>query len=170
MILPIFKLQSRAGAIAVALLATCAAAIHSTASAADRVPAGLTGAWSNEALTYTGNNEQTTLYLQADGHGLLIGSQAASRLDGADDGKPPPRAVVGFPVDATVDGVTLTLQPFVPGQKQVAPDPRMRFACVHDAANATLTCTGPDRKAMVMQRRGDTIPPEMAAMLQSVQF
>lgn len=155
-----------------ARLAACAALVLMTraADAAERIPAALTGVWSTEALTYTGANEQDTLYLQADGHGLLIGSQAATRLEGVDDGKPAPRAVAGFPVNVTVDAATLTLQPVLPGQQPAALDSRMRVTYAYAASRESLTCTGPDGKAMVMQRRGDTLPAEVAGMLQSMQF
>ncbi|MYM75158.1 hypothetical protein GTP56_23590 [Duganella sp. FT134W] len=79
----------------------CATLLHLTANAADVVPAHLTGEWGTGASLYDGKQDQADVYLLPDGLGMMAGSSApAHRADGVDDGKPGPRALVGFPVHA----------------------------------------------------------------------
>jgi hypothetical protein len=144
-------------------------ALHLSVHAADIIPADVAGSWGTAASLDAGDTEQSVLHLQADGYGMMAGSTPpAKRMDGVDDGKPGPRAVIGFPVRATLDGDTLQLRPFLPRgapAEQAAQAARAVFNCRHDAAGLTLACTVPDGKPLVLHRLGATLPPEAAAMI-----
>jgi hypothetical protein len=146
-----------------------AIAWHMAVHAADLIPADVAGSWATAASPDAGNMEQSVMYLQADGYGMMAGSTPpAQRMDGVDDGTPGPRAVIGFPVRATLDGATLQLRPFLPRSvpaDQAAQAARVVFTCRHDAAGPTLACTVPDGKPFVLHRLGATLPPEAAAMI-----
>ncbi|SEN61686.1 hypothetical protein SAMN05428959_102626 [Duganella sp. CF517] len=79
------------------------------AHATDVLRRHLTGTWGTAASLHAGATGQTELLLLADGFGVLSGSTPpAVRRDGIDDGKAPPRAIIGFPLRATADGDTIT--------------------------------------------------------------
>ena len=141
-----------------------ALALHLSAHAANVLPAHVTGSWSTAAPD-AGDTARTVLHLQVDGYGLMIGSQAAKRTDGVDDGKPAPRVVMGFPVRGALDGDTLRLQPFLPRgtpADQAAQAAKAVVTCRYDAAGPTFTCTGPDNAPFVLHRDGTTLAPEVA--------
>jgi hypothetical protein len=146
-----------------------AIALQVSAQAADVVPAHLTGTWGTAESLYAGTAAQNEMMLQANGFGLIAGSGTAPRrLDGVDDGKPALRAIIGFPVRATVDGDTLTARPFLPAgapADQAAKLASAVISCRYSAAGPTLTCTGPDGVAFAMHRRSETIPEEAATMI-----
>ncbi|MYN29744.1 hypothetical protein [Duganella levis] len=139
------------------------------ASAADLIPAHLTGAWGTGASLYDGKQEQADVYLLPDGLGMMAGSSApAHRADGVDDGKPGPRAIVGYPVHAKMDSDTLVLHPFLPAG---VPGMKAEFDinCRYAQADKTLTCTWPDNKSILLKRRGDTVPAEVMRMTDQVE-
>jgi len=146
-----------------------AIAWHLAAHAADLIPADVAGSWGTAASLDAGDTEQSVLHLQADGYGMMAGSTPpAKRMDGVDDGKPGPRAVIGFPVRATLDGDTLQLRPFLPRgapAEQAAQAARVVLTCRHDAAGLTLACTVPDGKTLILHRLGAALPPEAKEML-----
>ena len=152
----------------VLLAMAMAYACQLSANAADVLPAYLVGTWGTAASLYEGTTGQSQMHLQADGFGVMVGSTPpAIRQDDVDDGKPAPRAIIGFPVRATVDGDVLTAQPFLrtphAGQGTAPP-----IICHHEAAGPTLTCTGPDKMPMAMQRHSATVPAEIAAMIDGI--
>lgn len=138
-------------------------------NAADALPRHLTGTWGTAESLYAGATEQTELLLLADGFGAMQGSTPpASRIDGSDDGKPAPRAIIGFPLRATADGDTITAKPFLPSGQQAAEMARIAISCRYEPAGPTLTCTGPSGVPMVMSRRSDTVAPEAAKMIEAL--
>jgi hypothetical protein len=147
----------------------CGALLHLSVNAADVVPAHLTGTWGTGASLHDGKDEQTELYLLPDGYGAIAGSTPPMpRKDGADDGKPAPRVIMGFPLHARMDGDTLMLRPFlpkgVPGMKG-----EIIIPCHYEQAERTLSCTTPDKpKTFVMKRRDETIPADVEKMLAQV--
>jgi hypothetical protein len=147
----------------------CATLLPLIANAAELVPAHLAGAWGTGASLYDGMQEQADMYLLPDGLGMLAGSSApARRTDGVDDGKPGPRALIGFPLHARMDGDTLVLHPFLP---EGVPGMKAEFDinCRYAQADKTLTCTWPDNKSILLKRRGDTVPAEIVRMLDQVE-
>jgi hypothetical protein len=149
------------------ILLTLITAWHlSLYAASDILPTGLAGTWGTAESLYAGTTAQSALQLEADGFGILVGSTPpAKRLDGVDDGKPLPRAVIGFPVRASLDGDTLTLGAYWPGKIDAVQAERMHLSCRYDAVTPALTCTGPDKVAMVMRRLSDTVDADAAKMI-----
>jgi len=148
------------------LLLACAC--HLSAHAADALPADVAGSWGTAESLQTGDAAQTVVYLQADGYGLIAGSTPAKRMDGVDDGKPAPRAVIGFPVRAALDGATLQLRPFAPNGASADDAAKLAaivMTCRYDAAAPSFTCTGPDKTPFVLNRVGATLPPEATSAL-----
>ncbi|NYE60876.1 hypothetical protein FHW58_002028 [Duganella sp. 1224] len=148
-----------------ALLALLSVSAH----AADVVPPHLVGSWGTGASLYDGNEQQAEIYLWPDGWGLMAGSTApARRADGVDDGQPAPRALIGWPVRASMEGDMPVLRSFappgVPGMKA-----GLVIPCRYEAAPATLTCTTPaDNKTLVLKRRSAAVPAEMEKMLDQI--
>lgn len=124
-----------------------AGACHLAAHAADTLPAHIAGSWSSA---------QTVMYLQADGDGLMAGSAPPARE--ADNA----RAIVGFPVRATLDGDTLLLRPSLPNG---APVENVVMTCRYDATAPAFTCTGPDKTPFILRRLGATVPPAATSTL-----
>ncbi|USX26130.1 hypothetical protein NHH73_26795 [Oxalobacteraceae bacterium OTU3CINTB1] len=136
---------------------------------ANALPRYLTGTWGTAESLYAGETGQTELLLLADGFGAMQGSTPpASRIDGSDDGKAAPRAIIGFPLRATADGDTITAKPFLPGGQQAAEMARIAISCRYEAAGPTLTCIGPSGVPMVMSRRSDTVAPEAAKIIEAL--
>ena len=139
------------------------------AHAADALPRHLTGTWGTAESLYAGAEGQTELLLLADGFGAMQGSTPpASRIDGSDDGKVAPRAIIGFPLRATAEGDTITAKPFLPGGQQAEKMARITISCRYEPAGPTLTCIGPSGGPMVMSRRSDTVAPEAAKMIEGL--
>lgn len=135
--------------------------------AADAVPPHLVGSWGTAESLHAGTTGQSELHLDVDGLGIMAGSTApAVRADGKDDGKPGPRAIIGFPVRAAWDGDALTVRPDYPGKDGAKLDPRLAFLCRHAPAEPTLTCTGPDGIARVMKRRSETLQADSAKAIE----
>jgi len=150
----------------------CASAWSSVVHAADTLPDRLAGSWGTSASLFDGDTAQSLLHLAADGYGVMAGSSAPAKplLDHPDGGHAP-RAVIGFPVRATLDGDTLTLQPFaMPGApaEEAAKAARIALACRYESPGPTLTCMGPDGTTIAMRRLGTTLAPDVAAVIESV--
>ena len=135
------------------------------AAQAQSLPPRLTGAWHGTAPDKP--TQSVDLYLAADGLGLMVGSVEATPMPGAviEPGKPAPRIVAGLPARATLEGQTLTLQPFLPGAKPepVKPMAQPAFTCQVD--DPSMTCSGPDRSNFVLTRTGESLPDDAAAMI-----
>ncbi|SDF54952.1 hypothetical protein SAMN05428966_1176 [Massilia sp. PDC64] len=149
------------------LLLACAC--HLAAHAADTLPAHVAGSWGTAESLQAGDTAQTVLYLQTDGYGLMAGSTPpAKRMDGVDDGKPGPRAIIGFPLRATLDGATLHLRPFslqgAPAD-QAAKVANIVMTCRYDAGVPSIACEGPDKASLVLHRLGATLPPEATSTI-----
>ena len=146
-----------------------AGACHLAAHASDTLPAHVAGSWGTADSLHAGDAAQTVMYLQDDGYGLMAGSTPPTkRLDGTDDGKPGPRAIIGFPVRATLDGDTLQLRPFLPKgapADQADKVAQILMTCRYDAAAPSFTCTGPDKTPFVLRRLGATLPAEATSTI-----
>ena len=146
-----------------------AGACHLAAHAADPLPADVAGSWGTAESLQAGETAQTVLYLQTDGYALMAGSTPpARRMDGVDDGKPGPRAIIGFPVRATLDGTMLYLRPFLPQgapADQAAKVANILMTCRYDAGAPSVTCEGPDKTPFVLHRLGATLPPEATSTI-----
>lgn len=141
-----------------------AIAWHLTALAADTLPTHVAGSWGTADSLHAGTTEQTVMYLQADGYGLMAGSTPpATGTDG--NGNAGPRAIVGFPVRAALDGTTLRLLPVLPKGTPADLAASAVMICRYDAAAPSFTCTGPDKVPMVLHRLGATLPPEAATTI-----
>ena len=135
--------------------------LHFSAHAADPLPANLTGTWATGKSLYDGSDKQTEMYLLADGFGLLAGSTTpAQRADGSDDGKPGPRAIIGFPVRANVTSDGLLVKPFLPNGVQSAKLEKASFPCLYSVTSQTLTCNAPTGETFTMRRRSETVPED----------
>ncbi|WP_395406705.1 hypothetical protein ACHMW6_08500 [Pseudoduganella sp. UC29_106] len=136
--------------------------------AADRIPEGLTGSWSTAESLYAGSTGQTEMHLLADGFGVLAGSTPPAQENGgapADPGVHAPRAIIGFPFQATLQGGELIVRPFIPkaGQSPMASD--MVLSCRYVATAPSITCKGPDGVPMVLARRSKKVPDEVVRMI-----
>jgi hypothetical protein len=154
-------------------LFACASAWGWAAHAANTLPDRLAGSWGTSASLFDGDTAQSMLHLAVDGYGLMAGSAAPPKpiIDGRTDASHTPRAVIGFPVHATLDGDTLTLQPFLPEgapAEQAAKAARIVITCRYEASGPALTCMGPDGTVNAMRRLGATLAPEVAATIESV--
>lgn len=139
------------------------ALLHCCANAAGVLPDSVTGVWA----TASAAGRHTEMHLEADGLGMMIGSAAPlQRRDAKDDGQSGPRPTVGFPVRVTLDGTTLTAQPFLLGSKAGRAIPAV--ICQHDEAAAAMTCTGPDGVPMALTRRDATVSPDAGRTLDSI--
>ena len=149
-----------------AVLLVLAACWHLATSAADRLPSYLTGTWGTAESLYVGETGQAEVHLAADGVGVVAGSTPPpQRISGVDDGKQPPRAIIGFPVRATLDGASLTLRPIAIDPRHAADAAQGVITCNVDTAGLTLNCVGPSGPAMVLRRRSAVIDEEAARML-----
>jgi hypothetical protein len=152
----------------ISLLVLCSA-IHLAANAAATLPENLIGSWGTSASLWIGKGPQAELHLPADGLGLFIGSShEGQRTDGVSDGKPGPRAVMGFPVQITLDGNTLSLRPRGFTERDVRELEGIVFNCSYDAAGPILSCVAPDKTRIKMTRRSETISAEAQAMIEKV--
>ena len=139
--------------------------------AADRIPDRLTGSWSTAESLYAGSTGQTEMHLLADGFGVLAGSTPPAQENGGPPTDPAvhaPRAIVGFPFQATLQGEELILRPLIPnaGQSPAAKD--MVLSCRYDPTAPSITCTGPDGVPMVLARRSKTVPAEVTQLVDSL--
>lgn len=149
-----------------AITLALAIAWHLPLHAADTLPAQLAGIWGTAESLYTGTTAQSALQLEPDGFGILAGSSPPAT--GVDGGKQPPRAIIGFPVRATLLDDTLTLRAYWPGKIDDAQAARMTLTCRYEKAVPALTCTGPDKVAIVMRRLAATVDAEAATMIAAV--
>lgn len=159
------------------ILLVLATACHVSASAADVLPPHLLGTWGTAASLYEGSTAQGQMHLAADGLGLLIGSTPPMvRADGADDGKPAPRAIIGVPLRATLEGDTLTVQGFMPpaaanasaATKAAAQQTAPPFHCHYDAAGPTLDCRDQKHPLFLLKRYADSMAAEVASQLAAI--
>ncbi|GGY75309.1 hypothetical protein ACFFTM_00110 [Pseudoduganella plicata] len=140
-----------------------AALLHCCANAAGGLPDSVTGVWATASDTGT----RTEMHLDADGLGMMIGSAAPlQHVDGKDGGQSGPRPSIGFPVRVTLDGATLTAQPFLPSSKAGRAIPAV--ICLHNEAAAAMTCTGPDGVPIALTRREATVSLDASRTLDSI--
>lgn len=152
----------------IALLA-CMLAWHAAVAASDVLPVHLTGTWGTAASLHEGDAGQSQLHLDADGYGVMVGSTPRpTRIDGKDHEGPQVRAVIGFPLRATLDGTTLTARVVALDPKDAEKARRIEITCRHEATSPTLTCRGPGREPVVMRRFSETVPAEVARTLEQV--
>lgn len=150
------------------LLLSCAA-VSLSAHAADVLPAHIIGTWGTGASLYDGAERQAEIYLLADGFGMAAGSTPpAHRADGVDDGKPGPRAIIGFPVRAALEGDTLSLRVLLPKEQQEMKRDKLTLSCHYERAGEKLTCTGPDGVPMAMTRRSASVEEEIVRTVSQV--
>lgn len=152
-----------------AALGALLAALHLCAAAEEALPDYLTGFWGTAASLYAGTAKQVHFHIRADGYGIFAGSSSPGiRADGVDDGKPAPRAIIGFPFKATLEGEALIVHPFLPGQKLTQKQASLVITCRYEAEGPSLTCAGPDPKepAMIMSRQSEAIPAGMEEMIE----
>jgi len=136
--------------------------------AADRIPDGLTGSWGTAESLHAGGTGQTEMHLLTDGFGVLAGSTPPAQENGgapADPAAHAPRAIIGFPFQATLQDGELILRPLVPnaGQSLMAND--MALSCHYDSTAPSITCQGPDGVPMVLARRSKTVPAEVLKLI-----
>jgi hypothetical protein len=163
--------RGKAQIVSHALLSVLAVAWHVAAKAADLLPTHLIGTWGTGESLYAGTTAQNEFYLQGDGFGIAAGSTPPTgRIDSIQDGQRAPRAIIGFPVRATLDGDRLTVRPSLSGQEQVKQAAAMVISCQYGAANLTLACVGPDGAVFIMKRREKTVPTEVAQMIEALRL
>ena len=151
-----------------ALLLALAAACPLPAMADDVIPSHLTGVWGTAESLFAGTTAQAELYLEGDGFGLIAGSSPPSTINaGPVKGKPGRRVTMGVPLRATLEGVTLTAQPFNPGNPQ---DTGPAVSCRYEAAGPTLRCTAPDRSEWIMKRRSASLDPNIVRTIDDMRI
>lgn len=150
------------------LLLGAALAWQLSAHAADTIPAHLAGVWSTAESLYAGTTEQSELYLLADGTGVIaFSSKPATHTAGPDKGKPAPnmRIIMGSLLHAVADGDELVLKPFGAPRDRIPRSDRVPISCHLEASGPSLVCSRPGEPGMVMKRRSETVPQEMARMI-----
>lgn len=151
------------------MLFVCTLGLHVLGCAADVLPAHLTGTWGTAESLYDGKFGQSQIHLDADGYGVMVGSTPSPhRLDGKVEEEQEVRAIIGFPLRATLDGTTLTARVVVLDPKDAEKARRAETTCRYEAAGPTLTCAGPRRKPLVMKRYSETVPAEIARTLEQM--
>jgi hypothetical protein len=149
------------------LLLSCSAPL--TASAADVLPDYVTGTWGTASSLYDGVNKQSGIYLLADGFGVLAGSTPAGRrVDGINDGKPGPRAIIGFPVRATLDGNTLSVRTLLPKDQRGLKDNGVTIRCQYEPEGPKLVCAGQDGILIGMTRRSESVTEEIVLTIDKI--
>jgi hypothetical protein len=140
---------------------TLLGSLHVVVSAGEVLPVHLIGTWSTAESLYEGTGKQTELHLLTDGYGIAVGSTPAlQRADGKNDRKPGPRAILGFPVQAELDGDILMLRVLWPAEAPVQKSRGPGLACRYDPAGPTLACTGPDGVPIMLKRRSEAVSAE----------
>ncbi len=150
------------------VLATLASLWHTNSVAAEQLPPFLTGSWGTSESLYIGAGAQGELHLEPDGIGILAGSSPEGKVSGKQSNQPARRVIMGFPVRATAEGDTLSLQPFLPSQVQPKELEGRTVRCRYEKAGPTLTCSGPDGIASDMRRRSAPLSAEIAAMIAAI--
>ncbi|MYM39948.1 hypothetical protein [Duganella qianjiadongensis] len=154
-------------AVRYVVLAGWLVGMQASEAAAPAFPEQLTGSWATGESLYSGTEPQTELHLAADGFGMWTGSTSAPvRRDGGGDGKPVPRGIIGFPLQAEMDGLQLKLQLLLPQGQHLMPAPQMVITCSYQPDPSTLTCLPPLGKALVLSRRGGSLAPEAAQLIE----
>jgi len=145
------------------------AGVQASAAAAPAFPEYLTGTWATAESLFAGTEAQTELHLAADGFGIMVGSTSAPvRSDGVKDGKPAPRGIAGFPLQAEQDGPRLKLQILIPQAERLKPVPQVVVVCSYKPEPATLDCLPPSGQPIVMQRRSVALEPEAALQIEQL--
>lgn len=137
---------------------------------AGELPAALTGFWGTADSLNEGTASQGHLHLMADGVGALIGSTPApQRIDGAPgDGRPAPRAVIGFPVLATFADAVLTVQPLALRPRDAEKARHAVFSCRYQADVPALECGMPNKSMLTLTRRANAVPADVAAQIEAM--
>ena len=145
------------------------AGVQASAAAGPAFPEYLTGTWATAESLFAGTEAQAELHLAADGFGIMGGSTPAPiRLDGVKDDKPAPRGIVGFPLQAEMDGLRIKLQILMPQGERLKPVPQLVVACTYKPDPATLSCLPPQGKPIVMQRRSISLEPEAVRQIEQL--
>jgi hypothetical protein len=146
-------------------------ALHFVVSAAEVLPVHLIGTWGTAESLYEGTDKQTEVHLLTDGYGIVVGStQALQRVGGLSDGQPGPRAIVGFPVEAVLNGDVLMLRVLWPAKAPVQESGGPALACRYDRAGPTLACTGPDGVPMMLKRRSEVVSAATTQTIRAFQI
>ncbi|MYN19708.1 hypothetical protein GTP81_23470 [Rugamonas sp. FT107W] len=154
--------------ICLCLILSCGA-LSLSANAVDVLPAHLVGTWGTGASLYDGVDKQSEIYLLPDGFGMAAGStEPARRADGVDDGKPGPRAIIGFPVRAVLEGETLSVRVLLPKNQPAMKDDNVALSCRHERTGEKLTCTGPDGVPMTMSRRSVSVSDDVVRTIEQI--
>lgn len=145
--------------------------LHLLVSAAEVFPVHLIGTWGTAQSLYEGTDKQTEVHLLADGYGIVVGStQVPQRAGGISDGKPGPRAILGFPVRAALNGEVLMLRVLWPAKAPVQDSEGPALACHYAPAGPTLACTGPDGVPMMLKRRSEVVSAETTQTIRALQI
>ena len=134
-----------------------------SACGAEALPGQVAGTWGTGASLYDGTGPQSELYLLPGGQGMLAGSSSAPvRMDGKDDGKRAPRAIIGMPVLAIWQDGVLVVNFHSRDPRDAAKAAYNFLACSVGEQGATLTCRGPAGDPLVLKRRAGTVPDDVA--------
>ncbi len=151
-----------------ALLLALAAACALPALADERIPSRLTGVWGSDDPLFAEGPIQGEFHLQEDGFGVLIGaSPPMIQNSGPNKGQPGPRITMGIPFRARLEGETLTILPFNPGNPN---DKGPTLECRYEEGGLTLRCAMPDRSALLMKRRSATLDPRMTEAIDGMRI
>lgn len=154
--------------ICLSLILSCGA-VTLSAHAVDVLPAHIVGTWGTGASLYDGADAQTEIYLLADGFGAVAGSTPpAQRADGVGEGKPGPRAIIGMPVRAVLEGETLSVRVVLPKSAPAGKNKDVTFPCHYERAGEKLACTGPDGVPMTLTRRSGSVSAEVVQIIDQV--
>ncbi|WP_137175493.1 hypothetical protein [Massilia sp. HP4] len=151
------------------MLLALSLAWHAFATAADVLPAHLTGTWGTAESLFAGEDEQVELRLLPDGYGVMAGSTPpARRMDGSNATVPDMRIVMGFPLRATFAGDTLTARMIALDPRQEDEARRTVITCRFDAGGQTLTCTVPAGPPVLMTRRSEKVSEDTIRTIEEV--
>ena len=135
--------------------------MHSgAAQTGDASPSRLIGTWASAESLYAGDTGQSELYLESDGFGIMVGStKPAMLVDGSASTHPGPRAIIGFPIRASLDGDAITLVPTILDKKN-GNGPAFGIACRYEEDVPALVCATPEG-LLTLKRRSENLSAEV---------
>lgn len=143
----------------------CIVFLHACAAGTRTTPPHLLGIWSTAESLFSGDTEQSQLYIAADGLGLIVGSsKPPQRMDGTPLGQNA-RVVLGFPLRVAVTGDTLTARLIIDDPREAHEVERSKIICHYEVAGPALRCVMPLGPPVRMIRRSAALHEESEDML-----
>lgn len=148
------------------VLLGCLVRLQASMAAEPSFTEQLVGTWATADSLFAGTEAQAELHLTADGFGIMAGSTPAPvRSDGVGDEKLAPRGIVGYSLQAQMDGVRIKLQILQPQGKRLMPVAGLAMFCSYQPSPATLNCLLPSGRGLMLPRRSVSVSLEAALQI-----